>query len=415
LLLKIVKDIALMLLIFALLFAALNVGAWFYMNNLGDSLQEWNKRIEIQSLSGQGMEMRKKVFDTTDTDYLRRLENQPLLRAHPVLQFTSGMSTEFYTVGLEGIRYQPDWTDEMVSTQLKAGNTAYVFGGSTTFGHGVEDGDTVVAKLGELNQEHIWLNFGVNSHDSIRETDKLLHLLRQGYRPDKVVFIDGLNDLTTFMASPYRTADKPRTQGYLIDRGKPALLFGTPSIQNMQLAQAYALPITHVYFHLTEKESTIEYGTLDANKEPVNYRNMAWHYKNSFQYGQPNTDKINAQWTAHYQQNIKFIEQLGETFGFTAHFVLQPVGYVDPDNPFLTARYADSLVWEMAEAFNSNAQMHINNGTLAMIDCMDTFQAIDSNYAYVDATHYSPQGNLKLAECILSGMAANDTASSKVQ
>jgi len=59
--------------------------------------------------------------------------------------------------------------------------------------------------------------------------------------------------------------------------------------------------------------------------------------------------------------------------------------------------------------------MQITNGTLAMIDCMDTFQAIDSNYAYVDATHYSPQGNLQLAQCTLSGIVANDAANSKVQ
>ena len=401
---KIIKDGALVLLIIILLFAAINLAAWYYLINQGDSLAAWNSRIEINAMSSQGIALREKIFDTTDRDFLASLEREPALRAHPVLQFTSGLSTEQYTVGLEGIRYLPGWTDETVLQSLNSDNANYVFGGSTTFGHGVPDDDTVVSYMNKLQPKSNWLNFGVNAHDSIRETDKLLHLLRQGYRPTKVVFIDGLNDLTTFMASPYRTADKPRTQGYLIGRGNPALIFGTPSPRNMRLAIAYAFPITHLYFYLTESDSEIKYGELDANKVNVDYRRMSWHFKNKFSYAQANFDRLKSDWTAHYQKNIAFIRQLGDTFGFEPYFVFQPIGNVVSENPFLLPRYKDSPVAIMAYNFSDFVQQKIADGTLDMVNCHKVFDTIDGSLAFVDPTHYSPLGNKTLAQCVLAAI-----------
>ncbi|MEC9376023.1 MAG: hypothetical protein VYA80_06590 [Pseudomonadota bacterium] len=401
---RILKETAIILIIFSFLFLIINIGAWYFLDTRSDNFQSWSERVEVRPQSRKGIELRKKILNTQDENYLKRLDAYPALRPHPVLQFTSGFTKGEYTVGLEGVRYLPNWDDKYVENILKGNNAGYVFGGSTTFGHGVSDHQTLVAYLNEYDKNLTWLNFGVNAYDSIRETDKLLHLLRQGYRPKSVLFLDGLNDLTTFMASPYRSADKPRTQAFLIDRGNPSLIFGTPTLRNMLLAFAYAFPITHLYFYLTENYSDIEYGTLDGNKDRLDYRLMSWHYKYSFEYSRNHAQQINLQWVDHYKKNISFITELGKTFGFKTIFVFQPNGYMEKDNPFMTDKYKLSPRRELAINFNNNARNKIAEGELNMFDCLGAFENFDGSYAFVDAIHYSPQGNKKLVECLMEAI-----------
>lgn len=76
----------------------------------------------------------------------------------------------------------------------------FVFGGSTTFGYGVADNETIPARL----QHHLSArtsravevyNFGTGFWYSSQERILFQHLLQQGHRPDLAIFIDGLNDL----------------------------------------------------------------------------------------------------------------------------------------------------------------------------------------------------------------------------
>ncbi|KIL97781.1 hypothetical protein CCC_00842 [Paramagnetospirillum magnetotacticum MS-1] len=75
----------------------------------------------------------------------------------------------------------------------------FVFGGSTTFGFNVSDGDTVPARLGaRLSEAGLdgWevYNFGSGSYTSRHEMLRFLALLDQGIRPDMALFLDGYND-----------------------------------------------------------------------------------------------------------------------------------------------------------------------------------------------------------------------------
>jgi hypothetical protein len=78
----------------------------------------------------------------------------------------------------------------------------FVFGGSSTFGYGVRDQDTVVAhlqrrleKLG-LPRRPALYNFGRGHYYSSQERVLFEKMLEHGVRPDLALFIDGLNDFS---------------------------------------------------------------------------------------------------------------------------------------------------------------------------------------------------------------------------
>jgi hypothetical protein len=404
-LIKIIRDASLIVVTATIFFALINFFSWIYLQSLSESDVSWQGRWQISAGSRKGIEIRKRVLATDDEKYLQDLNESPIIRPHTVLQFVSGTSRSQYTIGIQGIRYEPDWTDDYVSGVLASDQAAFVFGGSTTFGHGVPGDATLVKYLNDADDDYTYLNFGVNAYDSLREVDRLLYLLRQGYRPKRVIFIDGLNDITTFASSPYRSHDKPRTQGFLVERGELALMFGYPSTKNMLMAFAYAMPITHLYFRLTEQEFGLEYRALDVNIHPLDYHMIAYYYDKQFENAEKNIEFLVADWVDYYSENIRFVESLAEVFGFEVQFVFQPFGVIDRGNPFLNPEFFESSGIDTAVRFTDAASKAISAGELDMADCQDAFETIDRTMGYVDPTHYSPLGNRAMADCILRNQA----------
>lgn len=90
--------------------------------------------------------------------------------------------------------------------------TVFVFGGSTTFGFGLPDGQTLVSALeAELARRHPdrtvrCYNFGRGYYFSAQERALFESLLAQGVAPDLAVFVDGLNDFIYHDGVPELTA-----------------------------------------------------------------------------------------------------------------------------------------------------------------------------------------------------------------
>jgi hypothetical protein len=69
----------------------------------------------------------------------------------------------------------------------------WMFGGSTTFGYGVADNETIPAFLQDFTSRDV-VNFGRGYYYSAQENMLLKHLLAAGLVPSKVVFLDGINE-----------------------------------------------------------------------------------------------------------------------------------------------------------------------------------------------------------------------------
>ncbi len=361
----------------------------------------------VSPLSPEGLAILKKVRGTEDEDFLRTLASgDPGIRPHPVLHFTEGFSRPHYTVGVDGVRYEPGWSDEQVERWMReTGTRSFFFGGSTAFGHGVTDDETITAFLNRREGRARNLNLGVEAYDALREVDKLLHLLRKGRRPERVVFLDGLNDVTTFAWTPYEALDKPRTQGMILDRGEVPLIFGFPRRNNMLSAFTFSFPIVQLLHRLKSGRETAAdgYRFWDPDREPVDWSELMRHYENWDRLQAGRADQLAGELVDFYEENIAFVHQLGEAFGFRPVFVYQPIGLLEPDQPFLKSEFLESESRRVFQAAAKRVRSDIASGRLAMVDCSQALSGMSD--AYVDASHYSAQGNQRLADCILAAVS----------
>ncbi len=400
---RLFQTISSMLTVTLILFLLVNVAAYL----LFLSLEEERPAVSsgswfVDPSSPLGLSIRARIFDIDDEEFLRELASgDPGIRPHPVLHFTQGLATPLYSVGVEGVRREPGWTDQQVEARLmEAGSHSFVFGGSTAFGHGVPDGETVAAHLGGI-RERVHLNFAVQAYDAIREVDLLLYLLRKGYRPGEVIFIDGLNDVTTFAWSAYGPHDKPRTQGLLMDRGEVPLIFGYPRRGNMGSAFLFSLPVVQLARRLSRPTSD-SFATLsiDASRQPLDWPQLMLFYHHWDRIQASRTSQLADELIGQYRSRSRFLTQLGKAFSFQTVTVLQPIGLLEKEQPFLKPAFRESKARAVFEAVIERVREAIRLGELDMIDCSDAIAAIGSQTGYIDASHYSPQGNRALAECI---------------
>jgi len=98
-------------------------------------------------------------------------------------------TSRFVNVDEYGIRSNGRPMGAMTALQ----DAIWFFGGSTTFGYGVADHESIPARL-EATLGLPVINFGAAAFFSAQENLRLFQVLRYGYRPSRVVFLDGINE-----------------------------------------------------------------------------------------------------------------------------------------------------------------------------------------------------------------------------
>lgn len=118
-------------------------------------------------------------------------------RYEPWLGFKERPRTgKFVNISNEGFRHSHIKNLHLGSTEINI----FVFGGSTTFGYGVDDGATIPSHLQKHlsnlhpNKKINIFNFGRGYYYSDQELVLLLQLIKNGHIPEISIFIDGLNE-----------------------------------------------------------------------------------------------------------------------------------------------------------------------------------------------------------------------------
>jgi hypothetical protein len=338
----------------------------------------------------------------------------PYFAMHPNLHYImANINDPFMHIGVEGVRYLPGWTDEDVRAKFQGRNRPLILllGGSTTLGHGLRGDETIAAYLQQITGEQAdVLNLGAGAYDQAREIDRLEYLLRQGIRPQAVIFLDGLNDVFNLARSNYRWNDKIVYHGMVSGRGdisKPDNAFSAsvrasvrPKDFAVMLSQA--IPASRYLLEKTRPVLKVE----DIKPEldpfidiPFNYAQAEYVFSHWGWYGEKNLDLLKRQAVDLYKHNLDYISGLSGAFHFRALVFYQPNGMVDPNNPFNGENSKDLPGYKYLHEMDATIREEIRAAHLPMVDLSNSLDALSAkNLAYIDAQHYSPVANRYIAD-----------------
>lgn len=315
-----------------------------------------------------------RLYDTDNPQYYREVMAEAARAREaiysPLVEYRlPPQAGRYVTVSAEGYRGNGQPQD------LKApGAKVFVFGGSTTFGIGVPDGETLPTFLGEVlkgaGKDAEVFNFGMASWFSTQERIALERLLTGGVRPDVAVFIDGLSDFQSCQV-PDRSAWSER-------------------LAQATLVQA-RLPLTAELAHRSDLLALAQWA---IGGQPAEAPDRAVACSSD-----ADVDKV----IRRIDTNRRLIAAAAASLGFKAVFVQQPVPTYHYDNT------------KRAVAVNTEALAHHMNsakGYPRMAEMRAAGQLLDKDVlwledlepavgnAYLDTVHYSPRFNRTLAEAI---------------
>lgn len=162
-------------------------------------LRDWLSPVDPISRK-YGAELVEEIYsDMSQQDIASLLEETWTRRYEysPYIQFRErAYHGRFVNVHGAGFRYS---REQGVWPPAEETVNVFIFGGSTTFGYGLRDDQTVASYLQQYLQPAFQrplkvYNFGCGSYFSTQERILFTELLLAGWRPEMAIFIDGLND-----------------------------------------------------------------------------------------------------------------------------------------------------------------------------------------------------------------------------
>lgn len=243
----------------------------------------------------------------------------------------------------------------------------WIFGGSTTFGYGVKDNETIAAYLSESLPDYRIVNFGAASYYSTIERIKFENLLTEFSPPKAAVFIDGLNDFYFFNVPDESTLTKAYSQ--ILNKEENPSSFANDVRARLKMLAIYRL--LEEKFGLTTKTS----GAVTASQQQITRAIARFHINHSI------------------------VESIGDKFGITVVNVLQPIplyglGHKTSQVPSELLNFGDH-----ANSGFAYREMLTPNGELRYQDfhILNLANLGISEGMYVDTVHYSPLFNKKIA------------------
>lgn len=259
----------------------------------------------------------------------------------------SGITT---TVNEEGDRIHPPTTDYPIKH-------VRLFGGSTMWGTGVDDHNTIPAHFNALQPDYRVYNHGESGFVSRQGLARLVNLVNQGAPMDVVIFYDGCNDCLALCSSDVS-----------INGHREEVKIGQKLEHRWQVINVLFGSIKMVIEKVVKK----------GKRPPSRCRgNPAYARKVAF-------TLVN---------NWKIAQSVAALSGAEFHAILQPVAAIGhPNIAYLTER-GDETDWHMVYPFVREIQERENLGWIH-----DFTEAFDvDEYIYIDGCHVNGRGNQIIA------------------
>lgn len=276
----------------------------------------------------------------------------------PYIQFKEPhFQGDFINIDENGFRYvknQGVWPPDPANFNI------FLLGGSTTFGLGVADEQTIASHLQEYlsnqldNKVYVY-NFGRSGHFSTQERIYFEQLLLSNVRPDLVIFLDGYNDIDNTTNQPVFTPQLTKLQ----EESRVPVVTILDRLPMMRLARALNRRLQN-----SQEEQPI------AQPEPLNTLEVG--------------DR--------YLANKRLIEAAAEAYGIQPVFVWQPIFSYNYDlqyHLFMQPSIDPSLLERLVDGYRHIAKLHHENRLGSNFLWLADMQAELQEPLYVDVIHYS--------------------------
>lgn len=371
--------------------------------------ENWVKKYGIETLrnvyTGKSDEEIKEILDNA--------AELPVVWRPWVLFQSAPKVKPYYAVHAEGFRFigpdQGPWPIDKKNFNI------FFFGGSTTYGAGVPDVETIPAQFQKLMQSKAGdrkikvYNFGTGAYISTQEMLRFQDLIWSEHIPDAVVFIDGLNDFQLWDGTPAH-ADRYK---HIFDNNEYS------GQQNFDYFASWALRTLPMRRWLERqlkrwRSSVFPSFLISRSQATEPGRNPSMETLAACHAEQAELDRKHADYRdrgkiqtviTRYTNNIKMIDAIAGAYKIDAYFVWQPIPTYKYDrcySPFhgdLYDHYRSRFGYPVMAEYVAEHPM-----PRGFIWCADIQDGIKANL-YVDHVHYTSQMNGMLASCIAAGVS----------
>jgi hypothetical protein len=291
---------------------------------------------------------------------------------------------KYINIGSDGVR--KTWNSTL---QRKDPKTIYVFGGSTIWGDGVIDDNTIPSyiskKLDKSDCNSVVYNYGEWAYTYTQGIIHLLFLLRDGYRPDYVIFYDGIADIYGAYQS-----------------GVPGHLHYSYSLRN-KFKENKISNLQHIMIGITNILK--EYSRIYNELIKINRRldpPQSMFQEVAHNYDDKELRELSRGIVEYYGKSLMLLDNLSKSYGFKYICFWQPVS-------FTGANITDEEI-KSDVRFQDNSLIKLHKYTLEYIktksfphfyNISDVFSDKTKSY-YIDFAHITEEGNEVVADKIIS-------------
>jgi lysophospholipase L1-like esterase len=263
-----------------------------------------------------------------------------------------------------------------------------MLGGSSLWGFGARDDQTIPSLIARGLHDHgirVQIkNLAEIGYVNTQELVALVRELQSGYRPDMVLFYDGVNDTASTLLEGRATVTTNETN----------------RVREFNLLQSPARLTSALAAYLLKNSSSFRFA------ESVGKRFGLRGGENAVARSEADLDRLAQEVVSGYAANLKLIEALGKAYGFRPAFAWQPVIFSKSKLTPFEQEESQKYVW--AESLFRRVRVAIGRSTELVsapnfFDLTDVFEDTDS-LVFLDFCHTTEEANATIASMLLSRM-----------
>ena len=287
-------------------------------------------------------------------------------------------SGQTITIGEDGLRKTWSSPSSHKSSPNRTPIRILMLGGSSLWGFGARDDQTIPSLLASQLSERRWnvqiRNLAQIGHVSTQEVVSLIRELQSGYRPDLVIFYDGVNDTTSALLEGevgLTTNESNRRREFNLLQS-PKRLGGA------------------LFGYLIKESASYRFALS------IRQRVSGSVTKPGREFDDAGRDRLAREIVRRFWANVEIVKNLGREFQFSPIFFWQPVIFTKPLQVPFEREESARFAW--AEPIFRNVIWHLRElpSDLAFQDLSGIFA--DSNeLVFIDYCHTTESANARIA------------------